>query len=113
MINLRNSPFLWLSLILLLSIRISGEINEEISHWIKMILIGICIASSLLTIRSYLPNFQYKSTLFICILILASGILRVNEFETNLYPTEKLPESVFMEGIVEVKQVLKVKESGT
>lgn len=113
MINLRNSPFLWLSLILLISIRISGEINGELSHGIKGILVVICFASSLMTIRSYLPNFQYKSTLFICTLIMASGILRVCEFETNLYPAMKLPESVFMEGIVEIKQVLKIKENST
>ncbi|MEO5907319.1 MAG: ComEC/Rec2 family competence protein [Saprospiraceae bacterium] len=113
MINLRNSPFLWLSLILLFSIRISAQINNELPHWSVVILYAICIASSLLTIRSYLPNFQYKSTLFICILIISSGILRVNEFKKSLYPSGKMPESVFMEGIVEIKQVLKVKESGT
>ncbi len=44
---------------------------------------------------------------------MASGILRVNEFKSNLYPAAKMPESDFMEGIVEIKQILKVKESST
>jgi competence protein ComEC len=112
MINLRNSPFFWFALLLLLAFSLFESTGFFLAVHIRISLWIICLFTTFLAILKYKPGQQVKSTLAISVLLIAAGTLRVSEFKTSLYPAPLLSGSTQMAGLLEVQQVLKVKESG-
>ncbi|MBK9103266.1 MAG: hypothetical protein IPL92_01515 [Saprospiraceae bacterium] len=91
MINLRNSPFLWLALLLLLAIS-TGELKALDPEALPTILLwGICIICCILSVLRFKPGRQIRSTLAISLLMVTAGLIRVNEFRTTLFPGTKMP----------------------
>lgn len=111
MINLRNSPFLWISLMLLLSFWICGKAFPQIQGWVIILLNGLCALCAGVAMIRFAPKYQYQSSIVIGVLIFAGGILRLNEFRKDLYQGELISESVYLQGVLEVTQVLKNKGS--
>ncbi|MDQ3015366.1 MAG: competence protein ComEC family protein [Bacteroidota bacterium] len=108
MINLRNSPFLWLSFVLLSAICLSGHI-PEISWQVQIVLLSTCGITTIFSLLKYTPAKQYLSTIAIALLIFCAGLLRVNEFHQSLYPDDQITDSEYFDGVVMVRQVLKNK----
>ncbi len=109
MINLRNSPFLWFALLLLLAITF-GELTALNPGSLPTFLLwGICIICSILSVLRFKPGQQIRSTLAISLLILAAGVIRVNEFRTTLFPGTEISAPVRIQGILIVTEVLKDK----
>lgn len=109
MLNLRNSPFLWLALLLLFSIWVSSTFFRTIttaSGIILLISFGLC---SVLTVLRYKPDLQYLSTLAIAGLIMTGACWRVHDFQKEIFTGDPINGSVYMEGLVRVKQLLKNK----
>lgn len=109
MINLRNSPFLWLALLLLLAIS-TGELKAlDPGPGPTLLLWGICIICCILSVLRFKPGRQIRSTLAISLLMLTAGVIRVHEFRTALFPGNEIPAPVRMQGILIVTEVLKDK----
>ncbi|MDZ4748920.1 MAG: ComEC/Rec2 family competence protein [Saprospiraceae bacterium] len=110
MINLRNSPFLWFALLLLVAFGITEFIPFEPhgvlmdSFWIISLVCGI------ICLFRFKPGNQILSTIAIGILIITGGMIRVTSFVEEIFPKELLTSSVSMQGVVSVTEVLKVKE---
>lgn len=109
MINLRNSPFLWLALLLLLAISSAELITLGPGTGPAILLWGICITCCILSVLRFKPGRQIISTLAISLLILAAGAIRVDVFRTTLFPGVEIPAPVRMQGILIVTEVLKDK----
>ncbi|MGB3078059.1 MAG: ComEC/Rec2 family competence protein, partial [Saprospiraceae bacterium] len=109
MINLRNSPFLWIALMLLISFRVAEWMGSGMHEW-SLLLFWICclICAFVCTIR-YLPRYQYISSISIGMLIFAAGVLRFNHFNKNQFPGPVPHEQLYLQGILIVDQVLKNK----
>ncbi len=112
MINLRNSPFLWFALLLLLAFGLAQAVGLKMNQTNGFFLATICLASGIVCIRKYNPGFQFISTIAITALILAAGMLRIIEFKSTIYPAQPLYTSVRMQGKLIVTEVLKAKEYG-
>ncbi len=112
MINLRNSPFLWFALLLLLAFGLAQVLELKMNPLLGVFLATICLASGIVCIRKYNPGFQYISTIAITALIIAAGMLRIIQFKSTIYPAQPLETSVRMKGELIVAEVLKVKEYG-
>ncbi len=108
MIDLRNSPFLWLSFILLLAINAYGYL-DSLSADVRIVLFAGSFGFAIASLFQFAPRKQFWSTITIAILIFCAGLLRVDEFDKNLYPDTGMSASLYMEGMVMVKQVLKNK----
>ncbi|HEY3387699.1 MAG TPA: ComEC/Rec2 family competence protein [Saprospiraceae bacterium] len=111
MINLRNSPFLWFAMLLLLAFGSVGIVNPPGNGLILLGLALICAISAGFGFIKYQPGRQIGSTLALGILIYSAGVLRIIQFETNTMPGQPLPQSTIMFGIVEVTEVLKEKDN--
>jgi competence protein ComEC len=111
MINLRNSPFLWISLLLLLSYRVNLDLAGAFPVWLPTLLIGVCCICALLSMLKFNPGTQYKSSIAIGVLIVSAGSIRINEYVNATYHGKLQDESVFTQGVYEVRQVLKNKAS--
>lgn len=68
--------------------------------------------SAMAGIIKYPPGKQLASTIAIAALILAGGLFRVAHFKKEVFPEALLTQSIRMSGVVEVTEVLKVKENG-
>ncbi len=111
MINLRNSPFLWIALMLLMSFRIAGLTGPVIKEWFSILLWCCCGICCVLSLIKYLPRYQYISSIVIGVLIFAAGILRFGQFNKDLYPGKVLDQSTYLQGVLKVEQVLKNKNT--
>lgn len=110
MINLRNSPFLWFALLLLLAYSIPQFIPFAPDDTLMTALWIIVLVCSLISLLKFKPGTQFRSTVAIGILILTGGMIRVTCFVEEIFPKELLPVSIRMQGAVSVIEVLKVKE---
>jgi competence protein ComEC len=111
MINLRNSPFLWFALLLLLAYGISQATEIRLTPLSGLILMTICIVSGILCIRKYNPGFQFVSTISISVLIVSAGMLKSIHFKSSIYPAPHIDSSIRMQGMLIVTEVLKAKEN--
>src|SRR5688572_2021991 len=109
MINFRNSPFLWVAIMLLMSFWLSAGLNMIFDSAWKFFLLMLCGASASLALLKYMPTYQYVSTLCIGMLIVVAGIFRQAQYTEQNYRGEKFAEAKYCEGIFTVKQVLKNK----
>lgn len=75
MINLRNSPFLWFALLLLVAFGLAQVLGLKMNQVNGIFLATICLTSGIVCIRKYNPGFQYISTIAITALIIAAGML--------------------------------------
>lgn len=112
MINLRNSPFLWFALLLLLAFGLAQELGLKMTLSNGFLFATICLASGIACIRKYNPGFQFISTIAIIVMIVSAGMFRSIHFKSAIYPAPPLDVSTKMEGILIVKEVLKAKEYG-
>ena len=110
MINLRNSPFLWFALLLLLAFGLAQVSGLKINTANGIFLATICLASGIVCLRKYNPGFQYISTIAITALIIAAGMLRIMQFKSTIYPAQPLDIAIRMKGMLIVTEVLKAKE---
>ena len=108
MINLRNSPFLWFALLLLIAFGISAIAGYVIPAPLLMVCAGMVSAGALAGLMSYAPGTQVRSTIAISVMILSAALIRMHCFYTQLFPDPPLSSSLIMEGTVEVTEVLKV-----
>lgn len=111
MINLRNSPFLWLALLLLLAFLTSEVKWTTPGRPMMIVLWATCVLSGGISILRFKPGKQIHSTMAIGVLILAAGIIRVTQFSTSLFPGAPLSRPEKMAGTVIVTEVLKEKEA--
>ncbi|MEP6645816.1 MAG: ComEC/Rec2 family competence protein [Saprospiraceae bacterium] len=111
MINLRNSPFLWLAIMLLISFRIGEKFAMTLSPWSIIPMAILCMMCSTVCVIRYLPRRQFISTIGIASLIFFAGILRFQHFNKELFPDAPPKATFFVHGIVEVDQVLKNKNT--
>lgn len=111
MINLRNSPFLWISLLLLVSYRINLDLAGAFPAWLPPLLMVICFLCGGFAMLKFNPGSQYKSSIVIGALILSAGSIRINEYVKTTYKGSVQEESNFTQGVYEVRQVLKNKAS--
>lgn len=109
MINLRNSPFLWLAFVLLLSTCVGDSLGIPQDFPLKILCAGLCIIASCLCILRYAPGRQYRSTLAILMMVFCAGMARIHDFKNVLYPGAPLEKAEYHTGIVIVSQVLKNK----
>ncbi len=110
MINLRNSPFLWFALLLLLAYSIPEFIPLVPDDALMATFWMISLACGMMSLLRYKPGTQIRSTVAIGILIMTGGMIRVTCFVEEIFPEELLTASVRMQGVVSVTEVLKVKE---
>ncbi len=110
MINLRNSPFLWFALLLLLAYSVPQFIPMGSDDAVMTVLWVITLVCGTISLFKFKPGTQIRSTVAIGILIMAGGIIRVTCFVEEIFPKESLTSSVRMQGVVSVTEVLKVKE---
>lgn len=111
MINLRNSPFLWLALLLILSFTLEDLITSIPFNWLSF-LIGLLMLASLYgSVLKYNPAWKYFSTISISSFVFLSGIWRQQQFEREQFPDPLYVQSVWMEGTLTIQQVLKSKET--
>ncbi len=96
---------------LLLSYWSCGKAFPQVSGLVVTLLNCLCGLSAGAAVFRFAPKYQYQSSILIGVLIFASGILRFNEFRKELYKGELILESVYLQGVLEVKQVLKNKGS--
>jgi ComEC/Rec2-related protein len=110
MINLRNSPFLWFALLLILAYALAS--GQGFAHGpIIVALWLVCLVGCLLSLLSYQPGKQLFSTIAIIALILSGGIIRYVWFSQEIFPHDVLEKSIRMQGLVKVTEVLKMKEN--
>lgn len=109
MINLRNSPFLWIALMLLISYCIAGWTGSGMKEWLTTLLWFCCLGSAFVCTIRYLPRYQYISSISIGFLIFAAGVLRFNHFNQDQFPGPLPQEQMYLQGILIVDQVLKNK----
>ena len=110
MINLRNSPFLWLAFLLILSFSFGGQIEMFKLPWLTLLYsltMLVCLYGAMIR---YDPTMKYLSTIAISLLVVMAGIWRLSQFHQELYPVPLMKKSWQMEGLVSVVQVLKSKE---
>ena len=110
MINLRNSPFLWFALLLLLAYSVPQFIPMGSDDAVMAVLWVITLVCGTISLFKFKPGTQIRSTVAIGILIMAGGIIRVTCFVEEIFPKELLTSSVRMQGVVSVTEVLKLKE---
>jgi competence protein ComEC len=110
MINLRNSPFLWIALTLLFSYRVAGFIGPLSNHWLILFIWSVCGGCLFLSLFKYNPRYQYLSSIVIGVLIFAAGMIRFSQFNKSHFPDGILTQPVDGEGFVKVVQVLKNKD---
>ena len=110
MINLRNSPFLWFALLLLLAYSVPQFTPLDPDGTLMTALWVITLVCGTISLFKFKPGTQIRSTVAIGILIMAGGIIRVTCFVEEIFPKELLTSSVRMQGVVSVTEVLKVKE---
>ena len=111
MINLRNSPFLWFSLLLLISFGIAQSTKLTSSFPVTLILWSVSLISSSLCLLKFSPGRQWISTLAIGFLLFSAGIFRIIHFKSEIFPADPIQGSMRMEGLLSVTEVLKVKEN--
>lgn len=110
MINLRNSPFLWFALLLLLAYSIPQFIPLVPDDALMTAFWVISLVCGLISLFRFKPGTQIWSTIAIGILIITGGMIRVTSFVEEIFPKELMTESIRMQGVVSVMEVLKVKE---
>lgn len=107
MINLRNSPFLWFALLLLVAYGLIS-IHWSGIHLLPMsILVGLAVISAGAGLWKYTPGSQAWSTLAIGLMIFSAGTIRLKCFTTTLFPDPLILSSHSMDGVIEVTEVLK------
>lgn len=111
MINLRNSPFLGISILLLISFWSIEKIGLTVCREVMLLIAGIYLLCSFGSLVRFSPLHQYRSTLILGILIFSAGVLRISKFEKHLYPGDLINGSEYVQGVLEVRQVLKNKET--
>ncbi|HZV72021.1 MAG TPA: ComEC/Rec2 family competence protein [Saprospiraceae bacterium] len=111
MINLRNSPFLWLALMLLISFRMAESGDPEVKGWLLILLWSICGICCVLSLLRYVPKHQFITSVVIGALIFTAGLIRFSQFNKDQFPGNVLAEPIYLQGIVTVDQVLKNKNS--
>jgi ComEC/Rec2-related protein len=111
MINLRNSPFLWLALLLILSFSLGGQMEIFKYPWLVLVYGLTMLACLYGAMTKYDPSLKYLSTMAISLLVILAGLWRQSQFHQELYPAPIMKQSLQMEGIVSIVQVLKSKEA--
>ncbi len=109
MINLRNSPFLWLALLLLLAYSVVEHYDFIPTGTGLWILFSVFILCALATSVIYKPGKQIVATLFLSICILLAGVFRHAEIEKENFPKDDIAQGGKSEAIVSVISVLKKK----
>ncbi len=109
MINLRNSPFLWFAMLLILAFSLAS-IPGLIQESVIVVLWLICLVSCFISLLSYKPGKQLYSTIAIAALILAGGVIRHRWFTAEIFPHDVFEKSIRMQGLVKITEVLKIKE---
>src|SRR5687767_1888203 len=98
MINLRNSPFLWIALMLLLSFWLNGMFALAMEWSLRNSLFALCCLFALLSLFRYSPSTQYRSSISVGLLIFAAGCIRMDAYRKEIYSGEVLEGSVYVEG---------------
>ena len=111
MINFRNSPFLWISLLLLLSYSIARKVFSNLQHDAIILFSILCGLCFFLSVCKYSPRFQFVTTFTIAVLIFSAAVVRLNKLNSLLYKGDLIEVSQFSQGIFSVRQVLKNKGS--
>lgn len=107
MINLRNSPFLWLALLLLIPMVLGADVMvPDRILYPSILLIGASMVGAVL---KFMPGKQVWATLCIALIILIAGMLRVNAYTKETFSGSLQKGSEFRQGVFEVVQVLKNK----
>jgi competence protein ComEC len=110
MINLRNSPFLWLALVLLAANLTGHWIPEGASSPpLKEGIVIMMVVSFGISLRAYQPGQYWISTTGISLLVLCAGWLNTTSYANHQYRGNLHTTAVQVAGVIEVKQVLKIK----
>lgn len=113
MINLRNSPFFWCALLLLIGYGLARAFHSLPDQPTLLSFATFAICCSLAAIIKFKPGTQIRSTWAIGLLIVSAGILRVITFTAAIFPEPIIGASIRMHGTIRVSAVLKVKEHST
>jgi ComEC/Rec2-related protein len=111
MINLRNSPFLWLAFLLIISFTLGDNLRIFSYTWATALFAFMMLASLYGAILKYDPSLKYLSTISISCMVFLSGLWRQYQFHQELYPASILTKPILMEGTVSIEEVLKSKET--
>ena len=109
MINLRNSPFLWLALVLLLAFNLGLWFPLPRLPIFQVMTCFVILGCLYVSLIKYNPNFKYLSTIAISLFVFLAGYWRLSQFEHELYPAPPLSSSMEMKGNLVVDQILKSK----
>jgi competence protein ComEC len=109
MINLRNSPFLWMAVILLITYAIGENFIPRPALFVLILLAIGLLGSALMACMSYAPKRYLWSTAGISLVIVFAGCLHREYFTRRHFPTPLLDSSCQVVAVVEVAEVLKVK----
>ena len=111
MINFRNSPFLWITFVLLLSYFLGKGIAIEFPVWLFSGMTATCLICAIAVVMKYSPGKRLYSSWLLLLLIFLSGIIRLNAFLKENYQSGILSHSIYTQGVVQVTQLLKNKNS--
>jgi len=111
MINLRNSPFLWLTLVLLLAFSLGSHLDIFQFRWVYCLFGLIMLICGYGAFLKYNPSLIYVSTISISCLVFFAGIWRQSLYHHDLYPAPMLAKPILMEGMFSISHVLKSKET--
>ena len=109
MINLRNSPFLWFSLVLILAITTENLWPSPMSLWPRVAVYGLLLVALIVSLVRYLPGYQLWSTIAISGMVLLAGLQRMWQFTHETFPGLPMQRQVEIIGFLEVEEVLKLK----
>ncbi len=109
MINLRNSPFLWLSLTLVAALALAEHIRPSAWPRVQPALLLLMIPAGLLALRKYTGGFYLASTFGLTLLVFSAGMLNYHQFSLSHFPDSPMDAPRRMDGWVVVTQVLKNK----
>lgn len=111
MINLRNSPFLWFAVLLLISYQPGTYTDIGTPGWTIPVPVILAAACAIAGVQKYLPGKAGWSTIAVSMMVLFAGFTRQASHLSRIFHDELLATPIRMEGRVRVMEVLKRKVS--
>ncbi len=113
MINLRNSPFLWFAILLIVANGLCDMTSEQPFSSSFSMMLAICTIAGVFCGRRYSSKRTLWPTLALSLCILTAGAVRYNSYEHSLFPDPVLAKPTKVHLVAEVSKVLKVKDRAT
>ncbi len=113
MINLRNSPFLWLALLLLGAYALMDLIQLQLWPYSIAALSSGCLLCSMAAFLKYKPGTRLVSTLVLSICVITAASIRWIAFENENFPGYPLVQGIRLDIDAHVIKVLKANQKAT